>query len=168
MAEPFLGEVRLFGFGFAPKNWALCNGQLMGINQNQALFSLLMTTYGGDGRNTFGLPNMQGRVPVHVGRGFNQGAAGGEAGHVLTTNEVPTHNHQAFATTAAASTNTPSPSVMLAQSTGASLYAPATSTANMAANAVASVGGSQPHENQQPYLAINFCIALTGIFPSRN
>ncbi len=168
MAEPFLGEVRLFGFSFPPKNWALCNGQLMGINQNQALFSLLMTTYGGDGRTTFGLPNMQGRVPVHVGRGFNQGALGGEATHALTTDEVPTHSHQAFATSAAATTATPSPAVMLAQSTGANLYASAASTANMAANAVASVGGSQPHENQQPYLAINFCIALAGVFPSRN
>jgi microcystin-dependent protein len=168
MAEPFIGEVRLFGFGFAPKNWALCNGQVMAINQNQALFSLLMTTYGGNGSTTFGLPNLQGRAPVHVGPGFNQGQSGGEAVHVLTTSEVPSHNHQAFATTTPASTSTPSPSVMLAQSTAANLYAPATSTAPMAANAVASVGGSLSHENQQPYLAINFCIALTGIFPSRN
>ena len=168
MAEPFLGEVRLFGFGFAPKNWALCNGQLMPVNQYQALFSLLATTYGGDGRTTFGLPNMQGRVPVHVGRGFNQGAIGGEAGHVLTTNEIPPHSHQAYATSNVAPTTSPSPTVMLAQSTAANLYAPATSTAGMAANAIASVGGSQPHDNQQPYLAINFCIALWGIFPSRN
>lgn len=137
MAEPFLGEVRLFGFGFPPNSWALCNGQLMAINQNQALYSLLGVTYGGDGSNTFGLPNMQGRAPIHVGRGFNQGVSGGEATHVLTTDEVPPHSHQAFATSATATTNAPSPTVMLAQSTAASLYAPATSTANMAANAVA-------------------------------
>jgi len=111
---------------------------------------------------------MQGRAPVHVGRGFNQGVSGGEATHVLTTDEVPPHSHQAFATSGAATTATPSPAVMLAQSTSANLYAPATCTANMAANAVASTGGSQPHENQQPYLAINFCIALAGVYPSGN
>jgi microcystin-dependent protein len=168
MAEPFLGEVRLFGFGYAPKSWALCNGQLMSVSQNQALFSLLGTAYGGDGINSFGLPNMQGRVPVHVGSGFDQGSSGGEASHTLTPNEIPQHNHLPFATSVAATTSSPAPSLMLAQSTGANLYAAASSTTKMAPNAVASVGGSQPHENQQPYQAINFCIALAGIFPSRN
>ncbi len=168
MSEQFLGEVRLFGFPFAPKGWAFCNGQLMPLAQNQALFALLGVAYGGDGRVTFGLPNMQGRAPVHVAPNFVQGQTGGEATHTLSTTEIPQHMHQAFATTQEATTNNPSPSVMLAQSKGANLYAAVSNPAKMAANAVAAVGGSQAHENQQPYLAVNFCIALTGIFPSRN
>ena len=168
MSEQFLGEVRLFGFPIAPKGWAFCNGQLLPLAQNQALFALLGVAYGGDGRTTFGLPNMQGRAPVHVGPNFVQGQAGGEAAHTLSTTEIPQHMHQAFATTQESTTNNPSPSVMLAQSKAANLYGAATNPTKMAANAVASVGGSQAHENQQPYLAINFCIALTGIFPSRN
>ena len=171
MGTPFLSEIRIMSFGFAPKGWAQCNGQLMPINQNQALFSLLGTTYGGNGQTTFALPNLQGNVPVHMGNGFTLGQTGGEQNHTLLISELPTHTHPAQATTATATTNIPtsSPSVVLAQSTGSFLYSgAATNLVGMAPNALSSVGGSQPHPNMQPYLTLNFCVALVGIFPSRN
>jgi microcystin-dependent protein len=170
VAEPFLAEIRIMSFGFPPKGWAFCNGQLLPINQNQALFSLLGTTYGGNGQTNFALPNLQGNVPIHMGNGFPLGQRGGEQIHTLAISELPAHTHPAGATTANATTNIPtaSPTVVLAQSTGSVLYSgAATNLVAMAANAVGNVGGAQPHENMQPYLTLNFCIALEGIFPSQ-
>jgi len=168
MAEPFLSEIRLMSFGFPPKGWALCDGQLLPINQNQALFSLLGTTYGGDGRVNFGLPDLQGRVPIHMGSGHTLGERGGEQGHTLSISEIPTHTHSVQATTVVATTNNPTSALTLAQSTAANLYGSAASNLQaMASNAVANVGGSQAHLNMQPFLVLNFSIALQGIFPSQ-
>ncbi|HTQ80585.1 MAG TPA: tail fiber protein [Thermoanaerobaculia bacterium] len=169
MAEPFLSEIRIMSFGFPPKGWALCNGQLLPINQNQALFSLLGTTYGGDGRVNFGLPDLQGRVPIHMGSGHTLGERGGEQGHTLSIGEIPTHVHSLNATTvqAGATTNGPSPSVTLAQSNFSFLYGPPTNLQALAPNAISNVGGSQAHLNMQPFLVLNFSIALQGIFPSQ-
>jgi microcystin-dependent protein len=165
VATPFLSEIKIFTFGFAPKGWAFCNGQLLPINQNQAIFSLLGTTYGGDGRTNFGLPNLQGRIPTHMGNGLNLGQMGGEQNHTLAITELPAHTHSWGATNAAA--NGPSPTSNLLG--GAQAYN------NSASNVVAmypgvlpTVGGSQPHQNMQPFLTLNFCIALQGIFPSQN
>jgi microcystin-dependent protein len=168
MAEPFLSEIRLMSFVFAPRGWALCNGQLLPINQNQALFSLLGTTYGGDGRVNFGLPDLQGRTPIHVGSGHTLGERGGEQAHTLSISEIPTHVHVAKATSDVATTNTPTSSLLLAQSTAANLYGPASNFVAMAPNAVGNTGGSQAHLNMQPFLTLSFCIALQGIFPSPN
>jgi microcystin-dependent protein len=169
MAEPFLAEIRIFSFAFAPKGWALCNGQLLPINQNQALFSLLGTTFGGDGRVNFALPNLQGNVPIHVGSGHTLGEKGGEQAHALSIPESPMHQHSLNATTAAATTNTPANTLLPAQSTAANLYGSAASgLVPMSSAAVANVGGGQAHLNMQPFLTLNFCIALQGIFPSQN
>ncbi len=168
MAEPFLAEIRIMSFGFAPKGWALCNGQLLPINQNQALFSLLGTTFGGDGRVNFALPNLQGNTPIHVGSGHTLGERGGEQAHTLSIAEIPTHVHVANATTATATANTPTPALLLAQSTSSQLYTAAANLVPMAPNALANVGGSQAHQNMQPFLTLSFCIALQGIFPSPN
>lgn len=168
MAEPFLSEIRLMSFSFAPKGWALCNGQLLPINQNQALFSLLGTTFGGDGRVNFALPNLQGRVPIHVGQGHVLGERGGEQAHTLTIAELPTHIHAENASTNVSTTATPDGTKVLAQSVAANLYGPATNLEPMAANALSNVGGSQAHLNMQPFLVLNFSIALQGIFPSPN
>jgi microcystin-dependent protein len=166
MAEPFLSEIRLMSFNFAPKGWALCNGQFLPINQNQALFSLLGTTFGGNGQTTFGLPDLRGRVPIHVGSGHTLGEKGGESSHTLTISELPTHTHVANATQTVGTDNGPTSSLMLATSTPQSIYGPATNFTPMAPATVTSIGGSQPHLNQQPFLVINFSIALQGIFPS--
>ncbi|MFN8633982.1 MAG: tail fiber protein [Chloroflexota bacterium] len=166
MAEPFLSEVRIMSFTFAPKGWALCNGQLLPINQNQALFSLLGTTFGGDGRVNFALPDLRGRTPIHVGSGHTLGERGGEQAHTLSISELPQHTHTANAVSTPATTNTPGPALMLAQSTGDQMYGPASNLVAMASNMVANVGGSQAHLNMQPFLTLSFCIALQGIFPS--
>jgi microcystin-dependent protein len=142
----------------------MCNGQLLPINQNQALFSLLGTTYGGDGRVNFGLPNLQGRTPMHMSNGHTLGERGGEQAHTLSISELPTHTHTAVPATS----NAPSNARMISQSTGANLYAGASNLQAMAPQAIASVGGSQAHPNMQPYLTLTFCIALQGIFPSQN
>jgi microcystin-dependent protein len=168
MAEPFLSEIRIMSFNFAPKGWALCNGQLLPINQNQALFSLLGTTYGGDGRVNFGLPNLQGNVPIHMGSGHTLGEKGGEQAHTLSIAEIPTHTHTANATTAVATTNIPINTSVLAQSTSSQLYTGASNLVAMAPNSLGNTGGSQAHLNMQPFLILSFCIALQGIFPSRN
>jgi microcystin-dependent protein len=168
MAEPFLSEIRLMSFVFAPKGWALCNGQLLPINQNQALFSLLGTTFGGDGRVNFALPDLRGRTPIHVGSGHTLGERGGEQAHTLSISELPQHTHVVNATQNSATDGTPSSSLVLAQSTAANLYGPATALQAMAAGAVSNVGGSQAHLNMQPFLTLSFCIALQGIFPSPN
>ena len=167
MAEPFLSEIRIMSFGFAPKGWALCNGQLLPINQNQALFSLLGTTYGGDGRVNFGLPNLQGNVPIHMGSGFTLGEKGGEQAHTLSIAETPTHTHSANATTATATSNVPGNTFVLAQSTSSQLYTAATNLVAMSPSSLANVGGSQAHLNMEPFLVLTFCIALQGIFPSQ-
>jgi microcystin-dependent protein len=167
MAEPFLSEIRIMSFGFPPKGWALCDGQLLPINQNQGLFSLLGTTYGGDGRVNFGLPNLQGRTPIHVGSGHTLGERGGEQAHTLSISEIPTHTHVVNATSTTASTNNPTSALGLAKSSGAAFYAAATNLTAMNAGEVGNVGGSQAHLNMQPFLVLNFSIALQGIFPSQ-
>lgn len=166
MAEPFLSEIRIMSFVFPPKGWALCNGQLLPINQNQALFSLLGTTFGGDGRVNFALPDLRGRVPIHVGSGHTLGERGGEPSHTLSIGEIPTHTHILSATTIAATGNTPSASLMLAQSTASQLYGAPNALIAMNPGALTNVGGSQAHLNMQPFLTLSFCIALQGIFPS--
>jgi microcystin-dependent protein len=168
---PFLGQLMLFPFNFPPKGWALCQGQLLPINQYQALFSLLGTTYGGDGRTTFGLPDLRGRTPVSMGTGINLGEKGGSETHTLNTNEIPGHNHTINGTTAAV--NAPGPGGnLLAQTsgTGTAIYMqnPTTIDSPLNAATIAPYGGGQPHENRSPYLVLNWCIALIGIFPSRN
>jgi microcystin-dependent protein len=165
MGTPYLGEIRVFSFAFAPKGWALCNGQTLAINQNTALFSLLGTTYGGNGSSTFQLPNLQGRMPVHMGNGFTEGQLGGEMNHTLITSEMPSHRHTATgvstnATVAAATNATWAASPKNPYATGTNV--------TMAPGALSTLGGGQPHNNMPPYLTLNFCIALQGIFPSRN
>jgi len=179
MSTPFLSEIRLMSFNFAPKGWALANGQLLPINQNQALFSLLGTTYGGDGRVNFALPDLRSRVPIHMGSGFTLGQKGGEENHTLIISELPTHTHimNGDGTTAATSNaNSPSAGNSLGQTIGvpnqgsnfaANIYSTSAPGTNLAPQTVSNVGGSQPHTNQQPYLVISFCIALQGIFPSQ-
>ena len=167
MAEPFLSEIRIMSFGFAPKGWALCNGQLLPINQNQALFSLLGTTYGGDGRVNFALPDLQGRASIHMGQGHTLGERGGEQAHTLSVSEIPVHVHQSQATSVAATTSIPGSGSMLAQAGLSFLYGPPDNLVAMSSPAVANTGGSQAHTNMQPFLVLNFCIALQGIFPSQ-
>jgi microcystin-dependent protein len=166
MAEPFLSEVRIMSFVFAPKGWALCNGQLLPINQNQALFSLLGTTFGGDGRVNFGLPDLRARTPIHVASSHPLGERGGENSHTLSIAELPEHIHVFSGTSATATNNTPAAAFVLAASTGASMYAAATNLQAMAPAAIANTGGNQAHPNMQPFLALTFAIALQGIFPS--
>jgi microcystin-dependent protein len=165
LAEPFLGQVSLYSFNFAPKGWAQCNGQLLPINQNQALFSLLGTQYGGNGVQNFALPNLQGAVAMHTDGSYPIGQTGGETLHTLLIGETPAHTHAVGASAAAAtaltaSNNFPGVSTSAAYATGGpnTTLGPGTS----------SVGSSQPHNNMAPYLTLNYCIALTGIFPSRN
>ena len=169
MAEPFLAEIRLMSFNFAPRGWALCNGQLLPINQNQALFSLLGTTYGGNGQVNFALPDLRGRVPIHTGAGHVLGQGAGEQAHTLSIPELPTHTHTANAVNVQATTDTPDSARMLAKSRGTALYAPRDrNLVGMANTAITATGGSQAHLNMQPFLALNFSIALQGIFPSQN
>lgn len=165
MAEPFLSEIRLMSFEFAPRSWALCNGQLLPINQNQALFSLLGTTFGGDGRVNFALPDLRGRTPIHVGSGHTLGERGGEQAHTLSIAELPEHTHVRHASPAAGDVALPGGNHLAAAS---GLYAPPTSLTALHPSAVANVGGSQAHLNMQPFLTLSFCIALQGIFPSPN
>ena len=164
MAEPFLSEIRMMSFNYAPKGWALCNGQLLGIGQNQALFSLLGTTFGGDGRSDFALPDLRGRTPIHVGSGHTLGERAGEQAHTLNISELPTHTHVATATTA--SQNTVVPTGAYFAGTAPSEFYSGTTNVAMNAGMVTNTGGSQAHLNMQPFLTINFSIALQGIFPS--
>ncbi|MCZ8513241.1 tail fiber protein [Paenibacillus filicis] len=170
MSEPFLGEIKLISFNFAPKGWALCDGQLMPINQNQALFSILGTTYGGDGRLNFGLPDLRGRVPVSAGNGIVLGEKQGEEAHTLNISELPAHTHKISGSKAQAVSRTVSGQVwgLTAASSYNTLSALPAGDGVLSPAAVSNAGGSQPHINMQPYLTINFCIALQGIFPSPN
>lgn len=165
MSSPFISEIRIMSFNFPPKGWAFCNGQLLPINQNQALFSLLGTTYGGDGRVNFALPNLQGSVPVHTGNGFTLGQKGGEVNHTLLVGEMPAHNHPVFGSSNNGDNVTPAGNVLGAV---AGLYGPPSTPTAISPSTVSATGGSQPHTNLQPYLALAFCIALQGIFPSQN
>lgn len=175
MSTPFLGEVRLFGFDFAPVGWRACDGSLLGIVDNEALFSLLGTTYGGDGQNTFALPDLRGQVPLHRGSGpgltpRTLGERGGSEAVTLTVDQLGAHGHGFTATTAPASTSTPSSSVMPGAVTGDALYTTAPSGAPFALSSASTfpVGGSQPHDNLMPTLAVQFCIAVQGVFPSQS
>ena len=165
MSEPFLSEIKIVSFNFAPKGWALCNGQLLPINQNQALFSLLGTTYGGDGRVNFALPDLRGRIPIHFGNTHTLGERAGEENHTLNISELPAHSHTFSASNADPNQGTPAGN-MWASNSGAYSNAAPDSTMNPAS--ISNVGGSQPHTNIQPYLVLNFIIALQGIFPSQN
>lgn len=166
MAEPFLSEIRLMSFSFPPKGWAFCNGQLLPINQNQALFALLGTTFGGNGQTNFALPDFRGRTPIHVGNGHTLGERGGTQAHTLSMAELPTHTHVLQATGLRATTNVPTDARPAAATT--SLYGEPHDLTTLSASSVTNVGGSQAHQNMQPYLTISFCIALQGIFPSPN
>jgi microcystin-dependent protein len=168
MATPFLGEIRLFSFNFPPRGWAFCNGQLMAINQNQALFSLLGTTYGGDGRVNFALPNLQSRIPLHFGQSFQGsrqlGEFGGQESHTLLASEMPQHSHPLVRSTAPGVAASPAGALFAAHRGG---YAAAPDVF-LSPGTVSLAGGSQPHANLPPYAVVSFCIALQGIFPSRN
>jgi len=167
MSEPFISEIKMCSFSFAPKGWAMCNGQLLPINQNQALFSLLGTTYGGDGRSTFALPNLQARIPMHMGNGNTLGQTGGEQSHTLIVNEVPAHNHAASCSPAIGAQAGAVNNVWAEDNNGNAPYSTGFDT-SLAPNALSTVGGGQPHNNLAPFLTLNFCIALQGIFPSQN
>ena len=172
MSSPFLSEIRAASFNFPPKGWALCNGQILPINQNQALFSLLGTTYGGNGQTTFALPDLRSRVAIHFGNGFNLGDHAGEETHTLQTGEMPAHIHPITCNSAAGVSQNPTGNVWAAGSSNLTAeYRPAPPN-NVMNNgptpAITTAGGSQPHENRQPYLVLSYIIALVGIFPSRN
>ena len=166
MAEPFLSEIRIMSFVFAPKGWALCNGQLLPINQNQALFSLLGTSFGGDGRVNFALPDLRARTPIHVGSGHTLGERGGEAAHTLSIGELPTHTHVLNGSSADADNALPGGNLFA--KTPQQVYGPAGNLVALNAGMVTNTGGSQPHLNMQPFLTLTFAIALQGIFPSPN
>jgi len=165
MSEPFLGEIKIISWNYPPRGWAFCNGQLLPINQNQALFSLLGTYYGGDGRVNFGLPNLQGRTPIHMGSGFTIGQLGGEQSHTLNISELPAHTHVPSGTTLAPSSETASNNVWC--NNAANPYI-ASGNAALMPSAIANTGGSQPHQNMSPFLVLNMVVALQGIFPSQN
>src|SRR5882724_5913068 len=166
MSTPFLAEMRIMSFNFAPRGWAECNGQLLPINQNQALFSLLGTTYGGDGRVNFGLPDLRSRTPVHIGDGISQGEKGGEENHTINMSEMPAHNHLPFGNSAVPNTGSAANAFWCDISNNS--YTSLAPNTTLIPSASTNIGGSQPHNNIQPYLALNICIALQGIFPSQN
>lgn len=176
MSDPFVAEIRIFGFNFAPTGWAQCNGQLLPISQNTALFSLLGTQYGGDGKSNFALPNLQGSVPVHGGQGpglseYFIGQSGGTDTITLLESEIPAHPHAMMANNQPGQVNTPAPALTLARSQGGSAYIPANpapALVNMSFQTLAPTGGSLPHNNLMPYVTLNFCIAMQGIFPPRS
>lgn len=169
MATPYLGEIRIMSFNFAPRGWALCNGQFLPINQNQAMFSLLGTMYGGNGQTTFALPNLRGKTPIHFGNGHTIGEQGGEEAHTVSMSELPQHTHVLQAKADAATTNVPGSSNFLAATAPNLVYSGQSQNfTSMKSGSLTSVGGNQPHLNMQPFLTLNFCIALQGVFPSTN
>jgi microcystin-dependent protein len=171
MANPFVAEIRIFPFNFAPKGWAFCDGQLLPISQNTALFSLLGTTYGGDGKSNFALPNMQGNAPMHPGQGpglslHDLGETGGSVTVTLLESEIPSHTHALMASSQDGTDQQPA-NELLASGIGLAQYAPPSALADLNAVAITPAGGNQPHNNLQPYLTLNFCIALQGVYPPR-
>lgn len=166
MAQPYVGEIRLFAGNFAPAGWLFCHGQLLAISENETLFQLIGTTYGGDGESTFALPDLRARIPLHQGNGVVLASQGGVESVTLTVQQVPAHTHPLQASTAVATQAAPAGNVP-AQSTAADLYIADTPHAGLAASTVGPIGGSQPHENMQPFLGLNFIISLFGIFPSQ-
>lgn len=165
MAQPYVGEVRLFAGNFAPAGWAFCNGALLPISEYETLFNLIGTTYGGDGQETYAVPDLQSRVPIHQGGGFILGETGGVESVTLTQQQIPSHTHPVIATTAPGTSNTPAGN-LLAQTSSVSPYLNDTASVDMAPNAIPGTGGSQPHDNIQPFLAVSYIISLYGIFPS--
>ena len=169
MGTPFLGEIKIISWNFAPQGWAFCNGQFLPINQNQALFSILGTTFGGNGQTTFALPDFRGRVPIHRGAQNTLGQAGGQEFHTVTQSEMPTHIHVANGVNTLATTADPAGNFLASPSAAlGSVYGAPSNLTAMAPQAIGNVGGSQAHENRQPFLVLNFIIALVGVFPSQN
>jgi len=171
VADPFVAEIRIFPFNFAPKGWAFCDGQILPLSQNTALFSLLGTTYGGDGRSTFQLPDMQGNAPMHPGQGpglslHDLGEMGGTQTVTLLTSEIPMHSH-ALNASVSDGTDTKPANELFAQGVGVQIWGTNAPNANLAGNAIAPAGGNLPHNNMQPYLTLNFCIAMQGVYPPR-
>jgi microcystin-dependent protein len=166
MAQPYVGEIRMFAGNFAPAGWMFCEGQLLPISENETLFQLIGTTYGGDGQSTFALPDLRGRLPLHQGNGFILAETGGAEEITLTANQIPTHSHPLLASGAAGNTGSPGDSVVAQTDGTVSLYIADVPGANLSPQAVQPVGGSQPHNNFQPYLCVDFIISLFGIFPS--
>ena len=167
MAQPYVGEIRMFAGNFAPAGWMLCEGQLLPISENETLFNLIGTTYGGDGQSTFALPDLRGRIPVHMGNGVNLAESGGAEAVTLTVQQIPAHSHPALATLTQATETSPANAVVAESRPGSVQFFQDVPNVNMAGNMIAAVGGSQPHANFQPYLCINFIISLFGIFPSQ-
>ena len=169
MSEPFLAEIHIVGFNFAPRGYAFCDGQILPINQNQSLYSLLGTTYGGDGRTSFALPDMRGRTPIHRSNSHRLGQKAGEESHVLTGDEIPQHNHTVEATGNQATSNVPEGNLLASKARRTqSYYTTPPSSGNMHGGTIGNTGGSRAHNKMQPFLAINYVIALRGLFPSRN
>ena len=166
MAQPYVGEIRMFAGNFPPNGWMFCEGQLLPISENETLFQLIGTTYGGDGQSTFALPDLRGRVPIHVGNGVSLAETGGVESVTLTTQQIPAHPHQLLGSSGIANDPNPQNNV-LGESSAISMYQSATPTAPMAPQSIGSVGGSQPHDNFQPYLCVDFIISLFGIFPTQ-
>jgi len=166
MANPFVGEIRMFGGNFAPSGWAFCNGALLPIAENEVLYTLMGTTYGGDGLSTFALPNLQSRIPIHVGPGFVLGQTGGQETVTLTNNQIPVHSHIPQANSGPGNQASPANGVWAQSTLGQ--YSSAVPSVNMDPSTMSVVGGSQPHDNMMPFLAVNFIISLFGIFPSQN
>jgi microcystin-dependent protein len=165
MAQPYVGEIRMFAGNFAPAGWMFCEGQLLPISEYETLFQLIGTTYGGDGESTFALPDLRGRIPIHQGNGFILAETGGAEEITLTVGQIPAHSHALLASTSVANASSPA-GALLAQSTAADLYIEDTTSVSLNALSVTAVGGSQPHTNFQPYLCVDFIISLFGIFPS--
>lgn len=173
MSEPFVGEVRMFAGNFAPRGWAFCDGQLLAVSQNDALFSLLGTVYGGDGQTTFGLPDLRGRIPIHAGQGpglseRRLGAKVGEENVTLTVNQIPSHSHEPFQASADRGNETNPAGNVVAESPSIRIYLEDGQSDSLSSNAVSQVGGSRSHANVMPFLCVNFIIALFGIYPSRH
>lgn len=166
MAQPYVGEIRMFAGNFAPAGWMFCEGQLLPISENETLFQLIGTTYGGDGQNTFALPDLRGRIPIHQGNGFILAETGGAEEVTLTVNQIPAHSHPLLASNNLANSGNPGNNLLSSTATGNKIYAATNTSVALANNSITAVGGSQPHTNFQPYLCVDFIISLYGMFPS--